>query len=241
MGTSLILRFFIVTLCPGAVLGESIQSNKPEVSARVGDKVTLSCSYNTSYSDVYLYWYRQFPDQGPQYVLRTGAKVYSSVSDFAEFAKKRFTPQADDTSTVVTITALELADTAVYLCALQRAQRQSLMPELCKNPPFLHIKLLPLSTCLLTPSENSSRSERHDLPSQKPCGLLPNNLCSSMCLTILFFTIVSTNLPGTDVRLTGLSLPGSPLDSFLNIGVALAIFQSPSLYHFVPPISSNQA
>ncbi|CAM4552538.1 unnamed protein product [Lepidochelys kempii] len=122
MSKSVMFGLFVFTLYPGAVLGESIQSNKPEVSAGVGDNVTLSCSYNTSYSDVYLYWYRQFPDQGPQYVLRTGAKTYSSVRDFAEFAKKRFTPQADDTSTVVTITALELADSAVYLCALQRAQ-----------------------------------------------------------------------------------------------------------------------
>ncbi|KAG6924755.1 hypothetical protein G0U57_016589 [Chelydra serpentina] len=122
MGPCLILSFSLITLCPGAVGGESIQSNKPEVSGGEGDKVTLSCSYNTSYSDVYLYWYRQFPDQGPQYILRTGAKAYSSVRDFAEFAKKRFTPQADDTSTVLSITDLELADTAVYLCALQRAQ-----------------------------------------------------------------------------------------------------------------------
>ncbi|CAM4552490.1 unnamed protein product [Lepidochelys kempii] len=105
-----------------AVGGESIQSNKPKVARGEGDNVTLSCSYNTSYSDVYLYWYHQFPDQGPKYVLRTGAKAYSSVRGFAEFAKKRFTPQADDTSTVVTITALEMADTALYYCALQRAQ-----------------------------------------------------------------------------------------------------------------------
>ncbi|CAM2094768.1 unnamed protein product [Caretta caretta] len=80
MGTSLILSFFIVTLCPGAVLGESIQSNKPEVSAGVGDNVTLSCSYNTSYSDVYLYWYHQFPDQGPQYSVSGEFLVMQLVS-----------------------------------------------------------------------------------------------------------------------------------------------------------------
>uniref|UniRef100_A0A8C3SD60 Ig-like domain-containing protein n=1 Tax=Chelydra serpentina TaxID=8475 RepID=A0A8C3SD60_CHESE len=100
MGPCLILSFSLITLCPG------------------------------NYSDVYLYWYRQFPDQGPQYILRTGAKAYSSVRDFAEFAKKRFTPQADDTSTVLSITDLELADTAVYLCALQRSPRR----QLHKNP-----------------------------------------------------------------------------------------------------------
>ncbi|CAM5096359.1 unnamed protein product [Natator depressus] len=118
----LALSLYLLLVYSGAVWGESIQSNKPKEPRGEGDNVTLSCSYNTSYSDVYLYWYRQFPDQGPQYVLRTGAKAYSSVRDFAEFAKKRFTPQADDTSTVVTITALELADTAVYYCTLQRAQ-----------------------------------------------------------------------------------------------------------------------
>ncbi|TFJ97719.1 Viral T-cell receptor beta chain-like T17T-22 [Platysternon megacephalum] len=71
---------------------------------------------------VYLYWYHQFHNQAPQYILRRGAKQARGQSDTADFAQERFSSQADDSSTVLNIAALELADTAVYLCALQRAQ-----------------------------------------------------------------------------------------------------------------------
>ncbi|CAM5101029.1 unnamed protein product, partial [Natator depressus] len=104
-----------------AVLGDSVQSREPHLSGREGDSVTLTCSYETSYTGyVYLYWYRQFPNQAPQYILWRGVKQARGDSDTADFAKKRFSSQADDSSTVLNITALELADTAVYLCALQR-------------------------------------------------------------------------------------------------------------------------
>uniref|UniRef100_A0A8C8RRU3 Ig-like domain-containing protein n=1 Tax=Pelusios castaneus TaxID=367368 RepID=A0A8C8RRU3_9SAUR len=101
-----------------AALGDSIQSEESDGPRSVGDSVTLRCSYTTSNSYVYLYWYRQFPDQAPQYILRKGAKSYSQYSNTADFAKKRFSSQTDDSSTVLSITALELSDTAVYLCAL---------------------------------------------------------------------------------------------------------------------------
>ncbi|KAH1182335.1 hypothetical protein KIL84_010089 [Mauremys mutica] len=106
----------------GAVLGDSIRSSEPEVSRSQGDTVTLSCSYETSFTaGVYLYWYRQYPNRAPQYILRREAKG-STFSDTADFAQERFSSQANDTSTVLNITALELADTAVYLCALRLAQ-----------------------------------------------------------------------------------------------------------------------
>ncbi|TFJ97737.1 tripartite motif-containing protein 7-like [Platysternon megacephalum] len=107
----------------GAVLGDSVQPREPQMSGAEGGSVTLSCSYESSYTaGVYLSWYRQYPNRAPQYILRRGTKEVRSVSDTADFAQERFSSQADDSSTVLNITALELADTAVYLCALQRAQ-----------------------------------------------------------------------------------------------------------------------
>ncbi|CAM2095097.1 unnamed protein product [Caretta caretta] len=103
----------------GAVLGDSVQSREPHLSGREGDAVTLTCSYETSSTGyVYLFWYRQFPNQAPQYILLRGVKSASHLSDTAEFAKERFSSQADDSSTVLSIAALEPADTALYLCAL---------------------------------------------------------------------------------------------------------------------------
>ncbi|TFJ97730.1 T-cell receptor alpha chain V region RL-5 [Platysternon megacephalum] len=106
-----------------AGLGESVEPSEPAVTGGEGDTVTLTCSYNTDYSGgIYLYWYRHYPNRAPRYILWRGAKSFSKLSDTAEFAEKRFSSQTDDSSTVLTIKPLELADTAVYLCALQRAQ-----------------------------------------------------------------------------------------------------------------------
>ncbi|CAM4552457.1 unnamed protein product [Lepidochelys kempii] len=107
----------------GAALGDSVLSREPHLSGREGDAVTLSCSYETSSTGyVYLFWYRQFPNQAPQYILWRGVKQARGDSDTADFAKKRFSSQADDSSTVLSIAALEPADTALYLCALDVAR-----------------------------------------------------------------------------------------------------------------------
>ncbi|KAG6924753.1 hypothetical protein G0U57_016587 [Chelydra serpentina] len=121
METCFILSIWIFNLL-GSALGDSVQSNNPEVSGSAGVSVTLGCSYTTSDTRVYLYWYRQYPHQAPQYILYRGAKSYRDLGDTAGFAEQRFSSQATDSSTVLNIRALELADCAVYLCALQRAQ-----------------------------------------------------------------------------------------------------------------------
>ncbi|CAM5154376.1 unnamed protein product [Eretmochelys imbricata] len=120
METCCVLVIWIFNLL-GAGLGGSVEPSEAAVSGGEGDRVTLRCSYNTDYSGgIYLHWYRQYPNRAPQYILRRGAKSYSKLSDTAEFAKKRFSSQADDSSTVLNISSLELADTAVYYCALER-------------------------------------------------------------------------------------------------------------------------
>ncbi|CAM5101033.1 unnamed protein product [Natator depressus] len=121
METCFILSIWIFNLL-GAAFGNSVQSNEPEVSGSAGGSVTLSCSYTTSDSSAYLHWYRQYPNQAPQYILWRGAKSASGQSNTADFAQKRFSSQADDSSTALNITALEVADGAEYLCALGLAQ-----------------------------------------------------------------------------------------------------------------------
>ncbi|KYO48214.1 hypothetical protein Y1Q_0010593 [Alligator mississippiensis] len=99
--------------------GNSIQSQESQESRGEGDSVTLHCSYSTSDEYVYLYWYRQYPNRALQYILYRGARSRSSATHTAGFAQKRFSSQADRTTTLLVISALELADTAVYYCALR--------------------------------------------------------------------------------------------------------------------------
>ncbi|CAM4552562.1 unnamed protein product [Lepidochelys kempii] len=106
----------------GEVLGDSVQSKDPQMSGTEGGSVTINCSYTTSYtSSLSLYWYRQYPNRAPQYLLQRGAKG-NTYDHTADFAQERFSSQADDSSTVLTIAVLEPTDTAMYYCALQRAQ-----------------------------------------------------------------------------------------------------------------------
>uniref|UniRef100_A0A672HG52 Ig-like domain-containing protein n=1 Tax=Salarias fasciatus TaxID=181472 RepID=A0A672HG52_SALFA len=65
-------------LFPGLTAADTISPDRQEVSGREGQSVTLSCSYQTGSSGVYLYWYRHHSDlQAPQFILWKGAKSES--------------------------------------------------------------------------------------------------------------------------------------------------------------------
>uniref|UniRef100_A0A672HFF3 Ig-like domain-containing protein n=1 Tax=Salarias fasciatus TaxID=181472 RepID=A0A672HFF3_SALFA len=65
-------------LFPGLTAADTISPDRQEVSGREGQSVTLSCSYQTGSSGVYLFWYRHHSDlQAPQFILWKGAKSWS--------------------------------------------------------------------------------------------------------------------------------------------------------------------
>uniref|UniRef100_W5MGA5 Ig-like domain-containing protein n=1 Tax=Lepisosteus oculatus TaxID=7918 RepID=W5MGA5_LEPOC len=96
---------------------DSITSQEADLSGNEGDLVTLTCSYDSSSNNIYIYWFRQSSDQPLQYILQKGARSYSSIYT-ADFAKRRFSSTAERYSTTLTITGLTLEDTAIYYCAL---------------------------------------------------------------------------------------------------------------------------
>uniref|UniRef100_A0A673J8Z7 Ig-like domain-containing protein n=1 Tax=Sinocyclocheilus rhinocerous TaxID=307959 RepID=A0A673J8Z7_9TELE len=80
-----------------------------------GESVTLSCTYDTSSSYVYLYWYRQYPNTEPQYLLWKGARSNGGEHKI----EQRFRPATSQTSTELTIDSVTLSDSALYYCALR--------------------------------------------------------------------------------------------------------------------------
>uniref|UniRef100_A0AAZ1XB28 Ig-like domain-containing protein n=1 Tax=Oreochromis aureus TaxID=47969 RepID=A0AAZ1XB28_OREAU len=102
-------------LFPGLTAGDSITPQQTEVTETEGKSVTLTCNYQIG-GGRYVYWYRHHSElQAPQFILWKGAKGYT-----AEYIPdKRYKTQTSDRSTSLTITALTLADTALYYCALQ--------------------------------------------------------------------------------------------------------------------------
>uniref|UniRef100_A0A8C4RXW1 Ig-like domain-containing protein n=1 Tax=Erpetoichthys calabaricus TaxID=27687 RepID=A0A8C4RXW1_ERPCA len=98
--------------------GDSVSNTETEVSVNDGSEVTLRCSYSTSNNNVYLFWYRKYPNQAMQYILDRGARSRSGSDSTADFAKKRFSSTADQDFTELSISALTLQDSAIYHCAL---------------------------------------------------------------------------------------------------------------------------
>ena len=102
-------------LFPGLIAGDKISPEQDEVSGREGESVTLRCTYETSYSNIYLYWYKHHSDlQAPQFILWKGAKGRTTQ----HIPENRYASKTSDTSTELTIQRLTLADTALYYCAL---------------------------------------------------------------------------------------------------------------------------
>ncbi|KAG8455507.1 hypothetical protein GDO86_001627, partial [Hymenochirus boettgeri] len=102
----------------GPVLGNSVRSEQKYVLSFSGENVTLTCKYSTKSSDIYLFWYRQYPSQ-VQYILFRGAKGYTNMKHDGTFQPGKFQSMTSDSSTNLTIFSLNVEDSALYLCALR--------------------------------------------------------------------------------------------------------------------------
>ena len=110
---------FNFCFCFEGVTADKVSPEREGVSPSEEESVTLKCSYETSSSYVYLFWYRQYPGQAPQYLLYKGAISWSHLKNIPN---PRFDSTTSQTSTELHIKVLTLADTALYYCALRVAQ-----------------------------------------------------------------------------------------------------------------------
>ncbi|CAB1326158.1 unnamed protein product, partial [Coregonus sp. 'balchen'] len=98
--------------------GDHVQQQSGGVIATEGGLVTLSCQYNTTDTNAYLYWYKQEANDVPKHML----SCYSFGSgDNAAGFKERFDASlnAKTQSVPLTIQRVQLSDSAVYYCALK--------------------------------------------------------------------------------------------------------------------------
>ncbi|KAB0336903.1 hypothetical protein FD754_025478 [Muntiacus muntjak] len=79
-----------------------------------GEDVNLPCNHSTIGGNDYIHWYRQNPNQSPQYVIRgLRGTVNSSLASL--------TIASDRKSSTLVLPQVTLRDTAVYCCVLSGA------------------------------------------------------------------------------------------------------------------------
>uniref|UniRef100_A0A8C9VSH0 Ig-like domain-containing protein n=1 Tax=Scleropages formosus TaxID=113540 RepID=A0A8C9VSH0_SCLFO len=96
---------YVYILFSGLSAGDDIAPENDRQSGKEGESVTLSCKYSANSDYILLYWYRQNPNQAPQYLLYKGAGSYSIADKSSGKAS-------------LSISREELEDSTVYYCAL---------------------------------------------------------------------------------------------------------------------------
>uniref|UniRef100_A0A673M3P3 Ig-like domain-containing protein n=1 Tax=Sinocyclocheilus rhinocerous TaxID=307959 RepID=A0A673M3P3_9TELE len=97
---------------------DKVEQASRQMTANEAAQVTLLCNYSTSFSNAYLFWYKQLPNRSPTFILSEFTVGKGTTED--EF-KERFSATLDSTSRTVLmmIEDVRVSDSAVYYCALQ--------------------------------------------------------------------------------------------------------------------------
>uniref|UniRef100_A0A8D2L8M5 Ig-like domain-containing protein n=1 Tax=Varanus komodoensis TaxID=61221 RepID=A0A8D2L8M5_VARKO len=100
---------------------DSVTQSPSQKIIQEGQDVTLDCSFTTSDSDPYLYWYRQEVNKAPQMILharKDNAKKNRFVS--GKFSTVLF---LNNKTVPLTVEGASLQDGAAYYCALSSLVR----------------------------------------------------------------------------------------------------------------------
>ncbi|MGH0177082.1 UNVERIFIED_CONTAM: hypothetical protein FKN15_074295 [Acipenser sinensis] len=116
-------------------LGDSVAQSPAEILTPEGNETILICQYNTTDSSPDLYWYKQNPEESPEYIQHTSQYLSDPSSEFPA----RFSAELNPSSRTVPlrIQQCELTDSAVYYCALRTTVTGTLHLALQQPPAAL--------------------------------------------------------------------------------------------------------
>uniref|UniRef100_A0A493TSU9 Ig-like domain-containing protein n=1 Tax=Anas platyrhynchos platyrhynchos TaxID=8840 RepID=A0A493TSU9_ANAPP len=90
------------------LLSRTLLPNSP---TREGTGIDIACSHPNIQSNAYIHWYRQFPGQGPSFLVR----AYSGSQDVTD-PVGRLSVAGDRRSSTLRLARPRLRDAAVYYC-----------------------------------------------------------------------------------------------------------------------------
>uniref|UniRef100_A0A8C8UBJ3 Ig-like domain-containing protein n=1 Tax=Peromyscus maniculatus bairdii TaxID=230844 RepID=A0A8C8UBJ3_PERMB len=108
--------------------GDSVTQTKDLVTVTEGLPVMMNCTYKTTYSAPFLFWYVQYPNRAPQLLLKS-----STDNQRTEHQGFQATLQKSSSSFHLQKSSVQLADSALYYCALSATVR-GLQGKLHTNP-----------------------------------------------------------------------------------------------------------
>uniref|UniRef100_A0A4W3IFN7 Ig-like domain-containing protein n=1 Tax=Callorhinchus milii TaxID=7868 RepID=A0A4W3IFN7_CALMI len=82
-----------------------------------GEIAILQCTYSTTESDYYLYWYRHYPDKQPEFIIWRYSGNDNQVKGIGFGNHFSAQLQKSNSSTSLSISELVVSDSAVYYCA----------------------------------------------------------------------------------------------------------------------------
>ena len=88
----------------GSSIAQKVIQDPPDIPSRVGESVTLNCRYEASQSRYSIFWYKHLPSGEMSFLKRDGRHSINS-----DRSRK---------SSSLTISTLQLEDSAKYFCAL---------------------------------------------------------------------------------------------------------------------------
>uniref|UniRef100_A0A3B3Q4R1 Ig-like domain-containing protein n=1 Tax=Paramormyrops kingsleyae TaxID=1676925 RepID=A0A3B3Q4R1_9TELE len=121
----LLCSFLLFSIFYGIFRAEQrINQARRNVSVEEGGSVILDCAYASVNTNPDLFWYIQYPNEAPKYMLRRGN--YGEVDTAPEY-KEKFNANLDKTAMTVPLTVqnVQLSDSAVYYCALRLRVRMT--------------------------------------------------------------------------------------------------------------------
>lgn len=98
-------------------MGDAKSTQPDAMEGTAGDAVYLPCSHSTISGNEYIYWYRQIPRQGPEYL------IYGLKGNVTQRGAS-LTIAADRKSSTLVLPRVTLGDSAVYYCIVRDPQWQ---------------------------------------------------------------------------------------------------------------------
>ena len=126
-----LLHLCFLIFSTGSGVAQKVTQDQPDITRQVEQSVTLNCQYEVSWyiNTYYIFWYKQLPSGQMTYLIRQ----YSEDGN-ARDGRYSVNFQKADNSISLTISALQLEDSAKYFCAVRELTVLEVMGKAVQKP-----------------------------------------------------------------------------------------------------------